>query len=101
MAFDPTKPANGAPIVSAELRNQFNALNDANSATVSALNSLSVQVNGLPTPDDVTDAINANAAGPVGAVNALAMTVSSPPTQAQVQAIANKIDELLTALKRL
>jgi hypothetical protein len=34
-------------------------------------------------------------------VNALALTVSSPPTQAQVQAIANKIDELLTALKRL
>lgn len=28
----------------------------------------------------------------------LAMTVSNPPTQAEVQAIANKIDEILTAL---
>jgi hypothetical protein len=26
MSFDPTLPANGAPILSAELRNQFNAL---------------------------------------------------------------------------
>ena len=34
-------------------------------------------------------------------VNALNLSVSNPPTQAQVQAVANKIDELLTALKRL
>ncbi len=28
------------------------------------------------------------------------MSVSNPPTQAQMQAVANKIDEMLTALKR-
>ena len=30
MAFNPTLPANNAPIVSAELRNQFNGLHDGN-----------------------------------------------------------------------
>lgn len=29
----------------------------------------------------------------------LALTVSNPPTQAQVQAVADKLDEVLTALK--
>ena len=87
MPYDPTKPANGSPIVSAELRNQFNALND------------DIQQRALSI--DVQDAINAQSSGPVNDVNALALTVSNPPTQAQVQAIANKLDELLTALKRL
>jgi hypothetical protein len=39
--------------------------------------------------------------GTVAGVGALALTVSNPPTQAQVQAIANKIDEMLVQLKRL
>ena len=30
----------------------------------------------------------------------LAMGVSDPPTQAEVQAIANKLDELINALRR-
>ena len=94
MAYDPTKPANGSPIVSAELRNQFAGLND-NISNVAAL------VEAIPSPDDVLDTINANSAGVATSVNALALTVSNPPTQAQVQAIANKMDELLTALKRL
>ena len=87
MAFDSTKPANGSPIVSAELRNQFNSLND------------DLQQRALSI--DVQDAINVQSSGPVNDVNALALTVSNPPTQAQVQAIANKIDEMLTALKRM
>ena len=108
MAFDPTKPANGAPIVSAELRDQFNALKalvDAQAAQIASLtqshNNLQDQVNGLMTPDDISDAINNNAAGPVGSVNLLNMATSSPPTQTQVQAIANRFDEALTLLKRL
>ena len=87
MPYDSTKPANGSPIVSAELRAQFNALND------------DIQQRALSI--DVQDAINAQSSGSVNDVNALALTVSNPPTQAQVQAIANKLDELLTALKRL
>ncbi len=34
------------------------------------------------------------------AVNTLAMTVSDPPTQGEVQAIASKLDELILALRR-
>ena len=34
------------------------------------------------------------------AVNTLAMTVSDPPTVGEVQAIASKLDELITALRR-
>ncbi len=35
----------------------------------------------------------------IEAVDNLNLTVSNPPTQAQVQAIANKVDELLEALR--
>ncbi|MFN0078698.1 MAG: hypothetical protein ACKVY0_19735 [Prosthecobacter sp.] len=34
------------------------------------------------------------------AVNTLGMTVSDPPTQGEMQAIANKLDELISALRR-
>jgi len=34
------------------------------------------------------------------AVNLLALTVSDPPTQAEVQALADKLDELISALRR-
>jgi hypothetical protein len=33
-------------------------------------------------------------------VNTLAMGVSDPPTQSEVQQIANKVDELIQALRR-
>ena len=45
--------------------------------------------------------IIANAAGPPSSVAALNLSVSNPPTQAQVQAIANKVDELIARLKRM
>ncbi len=36
----------------------------------------------------------------IPAVASLNLTVSNPPTQAEVQAIANKVDELLAAMRR-
>ncbi len=64
--LDPSLPADNAPILSAELRGQFQAIADrfARPATVSLLE----------------------------------LTVSNPPTQAEVQAIADKIDELIIML---
>jgi hypothetical protein len=47
----------------------------------------------------ITDANN-NSAGNPGGVAVLGLTVSNPPTQAEVQAVANKLDELLAALRR-
>ncbi len=72
MAYDSSKPANGAPIVSAELRSQFA---------------------GLKTLID-------DRAHRVDDVNGLGMTVQDPFDAAQLQAVADKLDELLDALKR-
>ena len=87
MAFDPTKPANNSAIVSAELRTQFSGPNDLIQDRVIYA--------------DLYNGINANSAEPVAGMALLSMSVSNPPTQAQMQAIANQMDELITALKRL
>ena len=65
--LDPSLPADNAPIVSGELRAQFQAIQDRFD---------------LPT-----------------AVSPLGLTVSNPPTQAEMQAIADKLDELIGALQ--
>jgi hypothetical protein len=70
MAFNPNVPATNAPIVSAELRNQFQAIQNN------------------------VDAVREQ----LQIVQPLGLTVSNPPTQAQVQAIANKLDELINTL---
>ncbi len=72
MAYDPTKPLNNAPVVSAELRNQFTGLKTLIDAR----------------PHRVDD------------VNGLGLAVQDPFDAAQMQAIADKLDELLDALKR-
>ena len=87
MPYDPTKPANHSPIIAAELRDQFAGLNDL--------------IVDLPTSAAMQTQLEAQAAGPCQSVADLNLTVSNPPTQAQVQAIANKVDELLFQLKRL
>ena len=52
-------------------------------------------IQGLPGPSDLSGTSN-NSNG----VAALGLAVSDPPTQAQMQAIANKLDELIAALRR-
>ena len=94
MAFDPTLPANNSLVSSSELREQFNGLNQE-------ITTLNDTVSLLPTGADVNAAIVAQSAGPVDSVDALGMTVSDPPTQSEMQQIADKLDELLIALKRL
>ena len=73
--FDPNLPADNSLIVAAELRNQLNAL-------------FVLIDNGLAFA----------ASRPIN-VDSLNLTVSNPPTQAQVQTIASKVDELITALQ--
>jgi hypothetical protein len=77
LSFDPTLPVDGSLISAVELRNQLNSL-DA----------------------EISDANN-NAEGRAfkpSTVALLGLTVSNPPTQAQVQATADKLDELITRL---
>jgi hypothetical protein len=86
MAYDPTLPVNNSLVSSSELRNQFTGLKalmdfNANAAT----NALITAINGT--------AVNPNVAN-------LVQTISNPPTQAQVQAIQNKINELINAITR-
>ena len=68
--LDPNLPADHAPIVSGELRNQFQAIH----------NSL----------DDLNTRLCT--VGPLG------LSVSDPPTQADVQAILDKLNELINTL---
>jgi hypothetical protein len=75
MAFDPTLPVNNSLVSSSELRNQFTGLKALMDA-----------------------AIDSTALNP--SVTTLSQTISNPPTQAQVQAIQNKLNELITAITR-
>ena len=70
MPFDSTLPKNNAPIVAAEMRDQFQEIQNN------------------------VDAVREQ----LQIVQPLALTVSNPPTQAQVQALANKLDELINTL---
>jgi hypothetical protein len=54
---------------------------------------------GEVTTMQLNSAINTTSANSNG-VNLLGMTVSDPPTQGEVQAIADKLDELILALRR-
>jgi hypothetical protein len=86
MAFDPTKPANSSVISSSELRSQFT--------------SLKTLIDTKTDPDAVINCVEANAAGPFTAVEYPNLTISNPPTQAQVQAILDKLVEILDAGRR-
>ena len=86
MAYDPTKPADGSLADAAELRSQFAGQQE--------------QIDAKVTLAEVNTAIVEGTSGSVEGVAYLSLIVSNPPTQAQVQAIADKIDEMLMAQKR-
>jgi hypothetical protein len=82
MPFDPTLPVNNSLISSSELRSQLNGLNELID---------NVQ-------NQLINEIAGTAVNP--AVNVLSQGISNPPTQAQVQAIQNKLNELINAITR-
>jgi len=81
-AYDPDAPANNSLISSSQLRDQFNGLK------------LIIDVNAT----DAAVAIQGTAMNP--SVDLLSQSISNPPTQAQVQAIQDKINELISAISR-
>ena len=85
MPFNPTLPLANAPVSSSELRSQFNGLQSNIQAKASE--------------DDCVNRLYMCAVNPT-AVEGMGMVVSDPPTQEQVQAISNKLDELIAVLKR-
>lgn len=76
MPYDPTKPVNGSLIAAPELRSQFQGIMD------------------VVTSNQNNTSANSNS------VNTLGMFVSNPPTQTDVQMIADKLDELILSLRR-
>ncbi|MGD0261621.1 MAG: hypothetical protein ABSD29_17615 [Verrucomicrobiota bacterium] len=68
--LDPSLPADNSPLSSGEMRGQFQA------------------ISGMF--DDIR--------GKLISLTPLGLTVSNPPTQADVQAIADKLDELINTL---
>ena len=87
MAFDPTKPANNSPVSSAELRTQ--------------LTGLKALIDQCPTDAMMQGHVVNFAAGNCDGVAEMGIAVADPPTQADVQEIANKLDELIHVLKRI
>jgi hypothetical protein len=75
MPFDPSLPLDHSPIVAAELRTQLTGLSEE------------------------IDALQDGTATNPSAVDLLSLTISNPPTTAQVQAIADKLDELIATLR--
>jgi len=84
MAFDPTKPANGAPVIAAELRNQFIALK-------SLIDAQAVQIAALQT------ALATKASRPTA--GELDPGYSDPPTSADLISIQNFINDLVQQLE--
>ena len=86
MPFDPTLPADHSPVVAAELRNQFAGLKDL--------------IDAVPASSDVDNAIAAQTPNNVDAVGVPGGSFSDPPTAAEVQALQDKLTELIVALHR-
>ena len=96
--FDPTKPTNGSPNSSAEMRAQLNGLK----ALIDAIPAGPPGPEGPPGEVSQQDLVNErmnHAQNPTG-VSALGLTISDPPTKAEVEAILGFINTLLSALQR-
>ena len=74
------------PLDAAEVRDQLNALK--------------ALIDAKPSMDDVNAAINENSAANSDSVFYLQLAPSDPPTQSDVQAIIDRLNELITALNR-
>ena len=86
MAFNPTLPVEDTELDAAQMRNQFNGLKTL--------------IDDLPLSGVMQDMLAARTAGQCPDVAELNLTVSNTYSRAEVQAIADKLDELLYLLKR-
>ena len=97
MPFNPALPAFQSTNSSAEMRGQLTALKAISDAQAAQIATLSAQIASLQA--QLTAAI-AGTANNIPGVAALGITISDPPQQAEVQAVASKQDELIAALLR-
>ena len=91
MAFDPNKPAAGDDLDAVLARNQLNALKALIDAQAAQIANLQGQFN----------AAIAGTSNNSNGVGNLSLTINNnPPQQYEVQPIADKVDELINALRR-
>jgi hypothetical protein len=110
MPFDPTKPIAGTLIDADELRAQYNALKDLIDAQAVTITDQSARIDGLEAslsavqaqlPDYVTQAdVEPISANNIDNVTELSVTLSNPPQQDEVQAILDKLNEMVSGLHR-
>ena len=91
MPFDPTKPAPGDDLDAVLIRNQLNELKALIDTQAAEIASLQAQL---------TSALAGSSNNSNGVGN-LSLTINNnPPQQSEVQPIADKVDELINALRR-
>ena len=91
MPFDPAKPAPGDDLDAVLIRDQLGALKALIDAQAAQINSLQSQISA---------AIAASSSNSNGVGN-LSLTINNNPAQNwEVQPIADKVDELINALRR-
>ena len=91
MPFDPAKPAPGDDLDAVLIRAQLNALKALIDAQAAQIANLQAQLN----------AAIAGTSNNSNGVGNLSLTINNnPPQQFEVQPIADKVDELINALRR-
>jgi hypothetical protein len=84
MAFNPALPATNTPQSSAEMRAQFTGLKSL--------------IDAVPASPAIQSAVTEQVATLLSGVNQLTLTISNPPTQAQVTAILNQLNLVISRL---
>ena len=98
MPFDPNLPEENATLSSEEMRGQLNSLREL----IDTIPQGDPGADGPPgevSQQNLDDAI-AGTPSNVNGLSGLALTVSDPPTQAEMQAVADKLEELIGLLQR-
>ena len=98
MPFDPAKPAASDILDAVLVRNQLTSLKALIDTHAAQIATLSAQAASLQAQ---LGAAIAGTANNIPGVAALGITISDPPQQGEVQAVAGKVDELIGALLRL
>ncbi len=86
MSYDPDFPPDNQPLNAAPFRDQFNGLADL--------------VNARVTQHDLDETIGSQTAGNVDAVPDLVLTLSDPPTKAEMEALLANYQLLVLRMKR-
>ena len=84
MAFNPALPATNSPQSSAEMRAQFTGLKTL--------------IDAVPASPAIQSAVTEQVATLLSGVNQLTLSISNPPTQAQVTAILNQLNLVVSRL---